>query len=101
MVGIQGEDPSPVCRVQAFFPALHGVGCPKGIYTQRKLGKGKLGEDGKKQGPLPLERPQFSGNLLTNSLNSPILILEQVLKTPRRLGDILAPVQAALRKGTT
>lgn len=48
-------------------------------------------------GALPPGAATFSGNLFTNSPNSPILILERVLETPRSPGDGLAPVQAALR----
>lgn len=101
--GVEGDNPALRYRPQATYPTLQGMSLiPRGsahIGNQ----KGELGEAGKKQGPLPRGQPQFSGNSLANSPNSPILILEQSSKpeeaggTARRQGG--QPSEKGQREG--
>lgn len=53
--------------------------CPVRTEVGWEIRGTRLGEDGRKPGPLSLGQPWLSGNLLSNSLNSLILILEPVL----------------------
>ena len=74
--GVEGDNPALRYRPQATYPTLQGMSLIPWGSAHIGNQKGELGEAGKKQRPLPPGQPQFSGNSLANSPNSPILILE-------------------------
>ena len=78
--GVEGDNPALRYRPQATYPTLQGMSLIPWGSAHIGNQKGELGEAGKKQRPLPPGQPQFSGNSLANSPNSPILILEQSSK---------------------
>ena len=69
--GVEGDNPALRYRPQATYPTLQGMSLIPWGSAHIGNQKGELGEAGKKQGPLPPGQPQFSGNSLANSPNSP------------------------------